>query len=147
MAATVRKLVQKFKHNNQQVRFAHKPTVARFHKKEESIIITYDSSSDNYYMSETDRIRLIFPISRPSHKRVAVANGGTSSGKYVTRLPFLQLYTATAEADTFEEFPSSLMNVGKTSNDGNVFIFTDEKFQVYKESDFLITCRGKPILI
>ena len=39
------------------------------------------------------------------------------------------------------------MNVGKISDDGNVSIFTDEKVQVYKEADVLLTCRGKPILI
>ena len=39
------------------------------------------------------------------------------------------------------------MSVGKTSDDGNVSIFTDKKVQVYKEADILITCRGKPIFI
>ena len=147
LATTVRKLVRKFTNNNQQVRFRHKPTVARFHKMEEPIMITYDSGADNHYMSEADRIRLELPIFRPSHKRITVANGGTSAGKYVTHLPFSQLSTTTAEADTFEEFPSSLMSVGKTSDDENVSIFTDEKVQVYKEEDVLINCRGKPILI
>ena len=83
-------------------------------------MITYDSGADNHYMSEADRFRLELPILRSSHKRVAVANVGKSEGKYVTRLPFTQLSTATAEADTFEEFPSSLMSVGKTSDDGKV---------------------------
>ena len=110
-------------------------------------MITYDSGAENHYMSEADRIGLGFPILRPSHKRVAVANGGTRRDKYVTHLPFPQLSTATSEADTFEEFPSSLMSVGKTSDDGNVSIFTDEKLQVYKEADVLITCRGKSILV
>ena len=110
-------------------------------------MITYDSGADNHYMSEADRIRLELPIFWSSHKRVAVSNVGKSEGKYVTRLTFTQLSTATAEADTFEEFPSSLMSVGKTSDDGNVSIFTDEKLQVYKDTDVLITCRGKQILI
>ena len=110
-------------------------------------MITYDSGAYNHYMSEADRIRLQLPILRPSHKHVAVANGGTSEGKYVKLLPFPQLSTTTAEADTFEEFLSSLMGVGKNSDDGNVSIFTDEKVQVYKEADVLITSRGKPILI
>ena len=39
------------------------------------------------------------------------------------------------------------MSVGKTSDYGNVSIFTDEKVQVYKEADVLITFRGKPIII
>ena len=98
-------------------------------------------------MSEADSIRSKLPILRPSHKSVAVANGGKKKGKYVTRLPFPQLSTTTAEADTFEEFPSSLMSVGKTSDDGNVSIFTHEKVQVYKEAGVLITCRGKSTLI
>ena len=34
LATTVRKLVRKFTNNNQQVRFRHKPTMARFHKME-----------------------------------------------------------------------------------------------------------------
>ena len=38
------------------------------------------------------------------------------------------------------------MSFGKTSDDGNISIFTDEKVQVYKEADVLITCRGKPII-
>ena len=125
LATTVRKLVHKFTNNNQQVRFRHKPTVTRFHNKEDPIMITYDSGADNHYMSEADKIRLKLPILRPSHKRVAVANGGTSEGKYVTRLPFPQISTTTADADTFEEFPSSIMSMGKTSDDGNVSIFTD----------------------
>ena len=98
-------------------------------------------------MSEADRIGLGLPILQPLHKRVAAANGGTSSGKHVTRLPLPQLSTSTTKSDSFEEFPSSLMRVGKTSDDGNVSIFTDENFQVYKEADFLITCRCKPISI
>ena len=96
LATTVRKLIRKFKNNNQQVRFVHKPTVARFYKKEEPIMITYDSGADNHYMSKADRIGLGLPILQPSHKRVAVANGGTSKVKYVTRLPLPQLSTSTA---------------------------------------------------
>ena len=147
MDTTVRKLVHNFISNNQQLRFRHKPTVARFHNKEEPIMITYDSGADNHYMSEADRIRFKFPILQLSHKRVAVANGGTSEGKYITRLPLPELSRTTAEADAFVEFPSSLMSMGQTSDDGNTSIFTDEKVQFYKESDVLITCRGKPILI
>ena len=110
-------------------------------------MISYNSGADNHYMSEADRIGLGLPILGPLQKRVTVSNGGTSSGKYITRLPFPQLYTAAAEAYTFEEFPSSLMSVGKTSDDGNVSIFTDKKLQVYKEADVMITCKGKPILV
>ena len=102
LATTVCKLVHNFTNNNQQVRFRHKPTVTRFHNKEEPIMITYDSGADNHYVSEADRIKLKLPILSPSHKHVAVANGGTNKSRYVTRLPFPQLSTKTAEADTFE---------------------------------------------
>ena len=102
LATTVRKLVNKFINNNQPVRFRHKPTVTRFHKEEEPIMIIYDSGTDNHYMSEAYRIKFKLPILLLSHKRVAVANGGTSEGKYVTCLPFPQLSTITAESNTFE---------------------------------------------
>ena len=121
--------------------------MTRFHNEEGPIMITYDSGADNHYVSEANRIKLKLPILRPSHKRVAVSNGGTSKCKYVTRLPFPRLSTMSAKADMFENFPSSLMSVGETSDDGNLSIFTHEKVQVYKEADVLITCRGKPILI
>ena len=39
------------------------------------------------------------------------------------------------------------MSVEKTSDDGNVSIFTHDKVQLYKEADVIITCRGKQILI
>ena len=39
------------------------------------------------------------------------------------------------------------MSVGKFSNDGNVSIFTHDKVQVYKETNVLITCKGKHIII
>ena len=147
LATTVRKLFHNFTNNNQQVRFRRTPTVTRFHNKEEPIMITYDSGADNHYVSEAERIKLKLPILRPSHKRVAVSNVGTSKVKYLTQLPFPQLSTISAESDTFEEFPSSLMSVGKTSDDGILSILAHEKVQVYKEADVLITCRGKQILI
>ena len=80
----MRRLVHKFKRNNQQVRFASNPTVARFYKRYEAKIIMYDSGADHHYMSEADRIGLGLPILRASKKQVGVANGGTSRGKYVT---------------------------------------------------------------
>ena len=64
-------------------------------------MITYNSGADNHYMIQADRIRLKLQILRPSHKRVAVANGGTSEDKYVTRITFPQLSKTTSEADTF----------------------------------------------
>ena len=109
--------------------------------------ITYDSGADGNYVSKEDRASLKLPILRTSHRRVGVANGGTSKGRHVTRLPFEQLSDKTAEADTFDEFKTSLMSVGKTSDSGNVSVFTERDVKVYKEEDVLITCKGKPILV
>ena len=110
-------------------------------------MVTYDSGADGHYFSEADRKSAGLPILRRSTKHVGVANGGTSSGKYVTRLPFPKLSQKAAEADTFEDFSSSLLSVGKTADDGNISIFTKEGVTVHKEEDVLITCRGEPILI
>ena len=64
------------------------------------------------------------PILRISSKKAGVANGGSSSGKYVTRLPFPQLSRKPAEVDIFNNFPTYIMSVRKTLEDGNVSIFT-----------------------
>ena len=76
-------------------------------------MITYDSGADGTYLSEADRIKAGLPILRCSTKRVGVANGGTSSGKFVTKLPFQNVSPKAAQVDTFEGFPSSLVSVGK----------------------------------
>ena len=46
-----------------------------------------------------------------------------------------------------EDFPTSMMSVGKTLDDGTVSVFTKEGVNVFKEEDILITCKSKPILI
>jgi hypothetical protein len=51
------------------------------------------------------------------------------------------------QADTFQAFPTSLMSVGKTEDDGTVSVFTKVGVNVFKEEDVLITCKGEPILI
>jgi hypothetical protein len=51
------------------------------------------------------------------------------------------------QADTFHNFPTSLMSLGKMADDGTVSVFTKEGVNVFKEEDVLITCKGKPILI
>jgi hypothetical protein len=51
------------------------------------------------------------------------------------------------QADTFQDFPTSLMSVGKTADDGTVSIFTKDGVIVFKEEEVLITCKGEPILI
>ena len=65
----------------------------------------------------------------------------------MTKLPFQHLSDLAAEADTFNDFPSSRLSVGKTSDDGNVSIFTKKGVTVHREEDVLITCKGAPILI
>ena len=110
-------------------------------------MVTYDSGADGHYISEADRKRAKLPILRMSNKKVGVANGGVSAGKFVTQLPFDQLSKKAAQADTFQDFPTSLMSVGKTCNDGNISIFTGDGVTVHKEQDVLITCKGAPILI
>ena len=81
------------------------------------------------------------------YTKVGVANGGTSKAKYVTQLPFQQLSAQATQADTFQDFPTSLTSVGKTADNGTVSVFTKEGVNVFKEEDVLITCKGKPILI
>ena len=84
---------------------------------------------------------------RISDNKVVVANGGACNGNYITSLTFPQLSSKAAEADTFEEFPTSLMIVGKTSDNGKVSIFTKDGFTIHKEEDVLITCQNNPIII
>ena len=110
-------------------------------------MVTSNSGPDGNYISESDRIRAGLPILRQSTKHVVSANGGESHGNNVTTLPIPQLDAKDTEADTFDDFPNSLMSVGKTSDAGTISIFTKEGITVHKEEDVLITCKGKPILI
>ena len=129
------------------VTFAAKRTVREYQREDVAAMITYDSGADGNYISETDRIAANLPILRPSTKRVAVANGGTSTAKHETALPFAGLSAKANKADTFNDFPTSLMSVGRTADDGTISIFTKEGVTVHKEEDVLITCKGEPILI
>jgi hypothetical protein len=76
-----------------------------------------------------------------------VANGGVSQEKFVTQLPFKDLSAKAKQAYTFQDFPSSLMSISKTANNGTISIFTKNSVTVHKETDILITCKGEPILI
>ncbi len=110
-------------------------------------MVTYDSGADGHYINEKDQRKAGLPILQPSIQKVGVANGGTSKAKYVTQLPFQQLSAQAMQADTFQDFPTSLMSVGKTADNDTVSVFTKEGINVFKEEDVLITCKGKPILI
>ena len=98
------------------VRFADKAQICTFHSANEAIMLTYDSGADGNYISETDRQKAGLPILRPSKKRVGVANGNVSTGNNVTSLPIPHLDAKDTEADTFDNFPHSLMSVGQTSD-------------------------------
>ena len=121
----------------------------KVNKEEEAngVFLTYDSGADATYISEADREKARMPILRASTKRVRVANGDICNAKYATTLPFPQLSDKARQADTFENFPTSLMSVGKTSDDGTISVFTKTGVSVHKEEDVLITCKGAPILI
>jgi hypothetical protein len=110
-------------------------------------MVTYDSGADGHYISKKDQHKAGLPILRPSTRKVGVTNGGTSKAKYVTQLLFRQLSAQAMQADTFQDFPTSLMSVGKMADNDTVSVFTKEGVNVFKEEDVLITCKGESILI
>jgi len=110
-------------------------------------MVTHDSGADGHYISETDRAKAILPILRQLTKQVGMANGDVCHGNNVTQLPIHQLDNTATEADTFDNFPHSLMRIGKTFDTGTISIFTKDRVTVHKEIDVLITGKGKPILI
>jgi hypothetical protein len=112
-----------------------------------SIMLTYDFGANGNYISEHDQCKAGLSILQPSTQRVGVANGGTSNTQYATQLPFHKLSAQLRQADTFQDFPTSLMSVEKTSDNGTVSVFTKEGIIVFKENNLLITCKGEPILI
>ncbi len=112
-----------------------------------TVHLKYDSGADGHYVSEDNKKEACMPILRSSNKKVGVANGDTCKAKNVTRLPFPQLSKRATTADTFTNFPTLLMSVGKTSNDGTISIFTKTGVTVHKETDVLIRCKGAPLLI
>ena len=109
--------------------------------------VTFDSGADGHYLNEVDRQAARLPILRASSKQVAVANGQISSATNETQLPFSGLSSAATKADTFTDFPQSLMSVGKVADDGTISIFTQDGVTVHREEDVLITCKGDPIFI
>ena len=95
-------------------------------------MVTYDSGADVHYLRKKDRTKLGLPILIISDKKVGVDNRGACNGKYVTSLPLPHISRKSAEADTLEELPTLLMSVGKTSEDGNVCIFTEYGVTIHK---------------
>ena len=129
------------------VRFASKVRVATFQKDDDPVMVTYNLGADGNYVSEKDFLRAGMPILQRSTRRVDVANTGTSNVKWETTLPLPHHLKEAAKADSFDKFPTLLMSVGKTNDDGNVSIFTRDGVTVHKEEDVLITCKGAPILV
>ena len=110
-------------------------------------MITYNLVADGNYVSKVGRKKVGLHILRQSTTRVGIVNGCTSSGKFVTQFPFLQLSKQAAETDIFQEFPTSSTSAGKIADDCNISIFTKDGVTVHKEHDVLITCKGAPTLI
>ena len=73
------------------VSFVTTRQVQIFQDKEIAAMITYDSGADGHYLSERDRINV----------GLEVANGGTSTARHVSCLPFKQLSNQAASADSF----------------------------------------------
>ena len=137
----------RFTREGKYIQFKIKPSIATYQQRDNTPMVTYDSGADGHYLNKKERTKLGLPILKISDKKVGISNGGASNGKYVTSLPFPQLSSKAAEVDTFEEFPTMLMSVGKTSDNGNVSIFTKYGVTIHKEEDVLITCQKNPILI
>jgi len=100
------------------------------------MMLTYDSGANGHYISKSDRKEAGLPVLRPSTKRVIVANGEKCKGTSVTQLPFPTLSKKSRSADTFHNFPTSLMSMGKTADDCKISIFTKEGVKVYNERTF-----------
>jgi hypothetical protein len=119
--------IEELKSRIPKVRFQLAPTVATFLATNEATMMTYDSGADGHYFSEKDRQQAGLPIIRRSSKRVGVANGGTSTGKFVTKLPFQHLSDLAAEADTFEFFFIFPIKCGKNIGRWQCFDFHKER--------------------
>lgn len=143
----IAKRIKRTGSTNKTVSFAPTRSVRRYLVEQAATMITHDSGADGHYISERDRASVGLPILRQSTKRVGVANGGSSKAKHVTALPFKHLSDKANRADSSEDFPNSLMSVGKTADDGTISIFSKDGVTVHKEEDVLITCKGEPILI
>ena len=110
-------------------------------------MITYDSGANGHYLCKANCINAGLPILKPSIKCIGIANGTTSHARHVSRLPFSQLSPSAVHADSFPDFPQSLMSVCKTCDNGTIFIFTQNGVLVHAKRDILITCKGVPLLI
>ncbi|KAL7490093.1 hypothetical protein ACHAW6_016101 [Cyclotella cf. meneghiniana] len=147
LQSTVKGWARKVSQDNTHVTFAKQALIQAFNKNDAPVMASLDSGADNHYISEKDRKKLNLPILKKSSRRVGVANGGISKGVNVTQLPFKQLSATAVKADTFNDFPDSLISVGQLADDDTVSIFSKDGVSVHKEEDVLITVNNEPILI
>ena len=137
--------------NSKQVTFAPSITTSQCNyvktNRPSVLYVSYDSAADEHYIKETDRKAFGLPILRKSNKRVQSASKNISSGINVTRLPIPNLPTKATTADTFNNWSSNLLSVGRVAEADTISVFTKRGVKVYKEHDVLITCKGEPILI
>eukprot|EP00956_Cyclotella_meneghiniana_P020709 scaffold36896_cov36-Cyclotella_meneghiniana.AAC.1 len=147
LQSTIKGWARNVSQDKTHVRFAKKAQIQEFNKSDEPIMASLDSGADNHYISEEDRKKLGLPILKKSSRRVGVANGGTSKGVNVTQLPFEKLSAKAVKADTFNDFPDSLISVGQLADDETGSIFSKEGVSVHKEEDVLITVKNEPLLI
>ena len=82
-----RQAIENLKINLPTVRFQCTPKIATFHANNEATMMTYDSGADGHYFIKDDRKKEGLPIIQRSTKHVGVANDGTSTGTYVTKIP------------------------------------------------------------
>jgi hypothetical protein len=72
-----------------------------------AVHIIYNSGADGHYLSKEDRKKALLPILQKSTKQVRLAHVNISKATNVTTLPFMPLSNKAAQADTFNDFPTS----------------------------------------
>jgi hypothetical protein len=72
-----------------------------------AVHIIYNSGADRHYLRKEDRKKALLPILQKSTKQMRVANGNISKATNVTTLPFMPLSNKAAQADTYDNFPTS----------------------------------------
>ena len=87
-----RRLLHSIIRDSKHVPFRQKPTIAKFYYNDDATTLIYHSGADGHYLSKKDRKKLGLSILYVYAKKVGVANGGARNGKYITKLPFPQLF-------------------------------------------------------
>ena len=101
MSSAFNRTLKKLNKTTRHVSFESHNSVRLFTNHTEPIIITYDSGANCNYISKRGCVKAGLPILQRSTGKVRVANGGTSQGKHVIRLPFHKLSVQARQAGTF----------------------------------------------